>query len=125
MSKVPLTPAGIADLQDNLYALADGPLFVEAAAVHADFPTWVDEHIILSPGQLGWLRGIDQLFLDYLAAKTAIALRNRLPLELTLPTASATPTGKWFLDKDPITPCWQGTGDITATGTLSYELGYS
>ena len=123
MAKVPLTSAGIGELQTYLYSLTEPALLAEAEAVHADFVAWVDGHIELTTAQLDWLGGIDPLYIDYLAAKTAIAFRNRLPLELVVP--SATGEGKWFLDKKPIAPRWKGPDNIVATGVLSFELGYT
>lgn len=122
MSKVPLSTAGISQLQTDLYALPDPELFVEADAAHADFVAWVDSHIELTQAQLTWLGDIDALFLDLLAVKTAIALKNRLNLDLE--RASGSGSGKWFQDKDGIAPKWMGSGQITATGTLSFEIGY-
>ncbi len=122
MPKVPLTTAGINQLQNNLYALPDPELFVEADAAHQNFVSWVDSHIQLTQAQLTWLGDIDVLFLDLLAVKTAIALKNRLTLSLEL--GSGTGAGKWFMDKDTIAPKWVGSGQITATGTLSFETGY-
>ncbi|SFH37590.1 hypothetical protein [Pedobacter insulae] len=122
-TKVPLTTAGITTLQTNLYSLSDPDLFDEADAVHQDFVGWIDDHIELTSQQLEWLSDIDQLFIDYLSAKTAIAFKNRLPFSLEVPSVAG--NGKWFQDKEPIAPRWQGSGNITATGELSFELGYS
>lgn len=122
MPKVPLTPAGIAQLQTDLYALPDPELFVEADAAYTDFVAWVDSKIELIPAQLTWLGDIDEMFIKLLGIKTAIALKNRLDLSLTM--ASGSGSGKWFQDKDTIAPKWVGTGEIVATGTLEFETGY-
>src|SRR4051812_25037914 len=111
MSKVALTQTGITELETTLYALTDPELLLVADAVRADFVHWVNNHIELTLPQFTWLSSIDELFLDLLAVKTAIAFRNRLPLLIDLP--STTGDGKWFLDKGTIAPKWEGSGEIT------------
>lgn len=124
MSKVPLSTAGINTLQTKLYQMTDPELLAEAAAAHSDFIGWVDSHILITSGQLTWLESIDKLFIDLLAVKTAIALRNRLPLVVILPSSTPAP-GKWFMDKDELTPVWKGAGLIEATGHLEFEISYN
>lgn len=122
MPKVPLTSAGIAQLQTDLYALPDPELIAEADAAYTDFVAWVDSHIELIPAQLTWFGDIDEMFLKLLGIQTAIALKNKLDLNFEM--ASGSGSGKWFQDKDPIAPTWMGSGQITATGQLSFEIGY-
>lgn len=133
MNKVPLSTAGISQLETNLYALSDASLLLEAKALHQDFVDWLDEHIILNNDQITWLKSIDKIFRDYISAKTAIALINRLPLELELPpvppsggSSHKKASGKWFQDKDSITPPkWEGAGMIVTSGTLKFSIGYN
>lgn len=122
MPKVPLSAFGLATLQSDLYALPDPELIVEAEAVRADFVSWVDNHIDLTPAQFTWLGDIDTLFLDLLSVKTAIAFRNRVPFTFDL--ASGTGSGKWFMEKSTLNPKWEAPGVITATGVLAFETGY-
>lgn len=132
MNKVPLSDAGIIQLQTNLYALSDAALLAEAKSLHQDFASWLDDHIILDNDQLTWFKSIDKIFRDYISAKTAIALINRLPITLELPpvppagSGANKVSGKWFQDKDSIAPPkWEGAGVIITSGELSFKLGYN
>ncbi|RWU08161.1 hypothetical protein [Pedobacter chitinilyticus] len=135
MSKVPLTPEGIKDLETNLYALTDAALLAQAQDVYLDFIGWIDSNIELDIDQLKWLSDIndsDPVFISYVSSKTSIAMRNRLPLNLELPPVvpagsfAAKKQGKWIMEKDAITPVkWDGAGRIIASGQITVELGYN
>ncbi|MNJ95306.1 hypothetical protein D3C87_130160 [compost metagenome] len=125
MEKVTFTPNGFKQLETQLYALSDTDLSDQANSVLADYITWVDDHIILNALQINYLNGLDALFVASLASNAAIALVNRLPLNLVLPDdydEESEGRGKWFLDSSTIEVSNTPGEPVTATGELIYTF---
>lgn len=78
----PLTTAGAQDLLNELYALPDAELQLEADAAGADFRLWTKNHFELSETQITYLDGIDQRWIDDAQVETKYFLENRLPIAL-------------------------------------------
>lgn len=81
MSKFPLTTAGVQDLINQLYALPQPELQIEANAVGSDFRLWVKTHFDLSATQEEYLEKIDQQWIDDASYSTKRFLENRLNIE--------------------------------------------
>lgn len=127
MAKVPFTPAGFQELENQLYTLNDNDLRQEAEDVNANYIAWVNDHVIINTAQMQYLLDLDNLFIASLGAKAAIAFINRLPLNLVLPDNYQVlngndDEGKWFLDKSTIVASNTPTGSLLATGELIYEM---
>lgn len=82
MNTYPLTSAGASQLLDELYALPQTELQLEADAAGADFPLWVKSHFELDPSQIDYLDNIDQQWIETAASETKSALENRSPITL-------------------------------------------
>ncbi|MFN0293589.1 hypothetical protein [Pedobacter helvus] len=82
MTKFPLTTAGAQDLINELYALPQAELQIEADAAGADFRLWIKNHFELTETQIVYLDGIDQRWIDDAQVETKYFLENRLPIAL-------------------------------------------
>lgn len=82
MNTFPLTPEGASQLIEELYALPQTELQIEADAAGADFPEWVKSHFNLDQSQQNYLDGIDERWIETAASETKHALENRLPITL-------------------------------------------
>ncbi|MES2418331.1 MAG: hypothetical protein V4541_09090 [Bacteroidota bacterium] len=77
-----LTNAGAQELIDELYALPQTELQVEADAAGADFRSWVKSHFELSQTQVQYLDQVDQRWIEDAAEESKYFLENRLPIVL-------------------------------------------
>ncbi len=125
MEKVAFSPLGFKQLEEQLHQLTDIELIAEADAVLADYITWAEEHIILSPAQLNYLNSLDNFFIASLASNAAVAFINRLPLNLVLPDDyddEEEGRGKWFFDSSTIAVNNTPDEQVMATGELIYTF---
>lgn len=82
MEKQPLQPEGLQHLLAQLYALPDTALLLEAAAIAADFRTWITNHFVLSTQQLIFLAALDNRFVASSANYCSDFVQRRLPIVL-------------------------------------------
>lgn len=123
MKKHPFTPTGVAELQQDLYALDDAALAAEAAAIAADFVAWMDAHFDFAPGQLAFLQSVNLQVRQLIATQTSFAVGNRLPIILQKPELSAKDE-KLIKPKSSLTADADGNGDYVASGELVIEISY-
>ncbi len=82
MVKVPFTPEGVLAKTEELYALSDQELLVQAQAVGTDFKSWFRTHFILKPSQEEYLGAIPASFLLFWGYQFGSAFIGRLPVML-------------------------------------------
>lgn len=129
MSKFPLTTAGVQDLMNELYALPQSELQLEADAVGADFRLWVKNHFELSETQIVHLDGIDERWVNDAAESTKHFLENRLPIGFFKEQAKKSEDGDrgklLDLDKRNISSFSEEEGYLLSeklTYTISYPI---
>jgi len=122
-----LTPSGVQLKLDELYALSDPALQLEAEALQSDYQGWIAANFSLTPEQQTYLANLDAQFIEYAAFNSAFAMRNRMPMALAVlnPSASSKSAASklvrtnnsMIVTQDPI-------GGITVTGSFDYEFEY-
>lgn len=68
---------GVNDLQNQLFALPDADLQLQADAIGNDFKGFISAHFELSTSQISFLDNIDQQFVDTAAAETKQFIERR------------------------------------------------
>lgn len=81
MAKVPLTTAGVQIKQNELFALEQDALDLEANAAVADFRAWINTHFELTAEESGYLETADENFIRLLSSVVFVGVRNRLPMD--------------------------------------------
>jgi len=80
----PLTPTGLQDKLDELYALSDPALQIEAETIRTDFRPWMNANFDLTPSQETYLDNLPDDFVHPLACNSSAAVMFRLPITLTI-----------------------------------------
>lgn len=122
-----LTLSGVQLKLDELYALSDPALQLEAEALQSDYQGWIAANFTLTTEQQTYLANLDAQFIEYAAFNSAFAMRNRMPMALAVlnPSASSKSAASklvrtnnsMIVTQDPI-------GGITVTGSFDYEFEY-
>ena len=121
MAQEPLTPAGVQQKQDDLYALSNNQLQAQVDLIRSDFRDWLKDNFILDSSQETYLDNMDDQFIDLASALTGVAVKNKLPIYLIKPTPSG--VSKYVKSHDHIVTVWSQSG-LTATGDLTFEIIY-
>lgn len=124
MTKEPMTPVGVQDKIDALYALTDTALEVQAAAIQSDFKEWIKANFTLTSKQEDYLDALGSQILGYFGAQSSVAFSNRLPIDLIYPAPPTTEHSKWTGSSNTMAVKSDG-GKAEATGTLSFEITYT
>ncbi|RZK54554.1 MAG: hypothetical protein EOO87_10125 [Pedobacter sp.] len=126
MEKFPFSAAGFSALQQQLYALPDQQLSVEAENVKNDFDAWMVAHFALNENQVIFLNAIDSRAKALVAFETSFAIGNRLPVLLVKadPPAEGDEQGKIFWPKSTLTAAWGTNTAYQASGTLEINIYY-
>lgn len=132
MEKLPLTTAGVQELMNDLYALPQVELQLEANAIGADFPLWIKSHFELRESQSAYLDQIDEMWINDAATESKYFLENRLPISLNkiLPLRRGedeedSDRGKLLrLDKNETSSYSEEDGYVE-TETLTYTITYT
>jgi len=123
----PLTTAGVQDLMNELYALPQPELQLEADAIGADFRLWIKKHFELSETQIQYLDGIDQRWINTAAEESKYFLENRLPIGLYKEQAISSneeDRGKLLdLDKKSMSS-YSGNNGYEVSEKLIYTISY-
>ena len=80
----PLTPDGINIKKDELYALPDEELLLQARAICHDLSAWLETHFTVSTQQSDYLAGIPEKVLFGWGAQLAAVVISRGDLELDM-----------------------------------------
>jgi len=121
----PFTPQGVQDKLEELYALSDAALFVQAAAIEADFSSWIVSNFSLSPEQEVFLDDMNEEALNYFGSQCALCFRHRLPITLVYPSPPTTPGyAKLPESSNNIKVNSDNAGNIEVTGSLTFTMIY-
>jgi hypothetical protein len=125
----PLTTAGVQELINELYAMSDPELQLEANAIGADFRLWIKSHFELSATQIQYLDQIDERWINDAAVNSKYFLENRLPIAFNKEVLSRAEgvdedRGK-LLDLDKKSNSnYSEEGGYEENETLSYTISY-
>lgn len=123
--KYPFTENGVEDLLNNLYALSDTELELEAADIELDFKGWMEANIDLSAEQILFMDGIKEEAINYYGSQCALCFRHRLEIKLIYPTPPTTPGYSKFPDtSNDIRIVTDSNGGMTVTGSLTFTMVY-
>lgn len=122
MPTQPLTPSGVQLKLDELYALSDPALQLEAESLQSDYQGWIAANFTLTTEQQTYLANLDAQFIEYVAFNSAFAMRNRLSMSLAILNPSAASklvrtVSSMIVTQDP-------TGGVTISGSFDYEFEY-
>lgn len=125
MVSYPLTPTGAEDKLEELYALSDRELAVQAMAVMLDFRAWVKSNFSLTTAQNTYVDGINDDAARFFGWQCAIAFQNRIDIELVYPAPPGTPGySKWTGSESTVKMSTDGKGNKTLTGILTFVIEY-
>ncbi len=126
MEKQPLQPAGLQQLLSHLYALPDPELLLKAAAIAADFKSWIAAHFVLSGNQLSFLASLDNRFIATAANTCSDFVTRRLPIVLVKKAADDDkPRGKIITMAKQITSSdYQLLEYFETKETLTFTISY-
>jgi len=123
----PLTTGGVQDLMNELYALPQPDLQLEANAIGSDFRQWVKNHFELSESQEEYLDYIDESWVEDAATESKHFLENRLLIALYKDQARRSEDkdrGKLLdLDKKKVSSYSEDDGYVSSE-TLTYTISY-
>lgn len=83
MAKQPLTTSGVANKQEELFALEQHHLDIETQSLINDFKLWISNHFELSTSEQGYLGSADESFIRLLSSIVFVGVRNRLPIDFS------------------------------------------
>lgn len=117
-----LTLSGVQLKLDELYALSDPALQLEAESLQSDYQGWIAANFTLTTEQQTYLANLDAQFIEYAAFNSAFAMRNRLSMSLAILNPSAASKlvrtiSRMIVTQDP-------TGGVTISGSFDYEFEY-
>ena len=125
MTQSPFTPKDVADKLNELYALSDTALALQADAVETNFKLWFTQNFLLSSAQLTFLAGIDDPAARYYGQQCSICFQHRLDIELIYPDPPTSPGyAKWPVSSNTIKIEVDGTGQVIASGKLTFTITY-
>jgi len=123
MPQEPFTTAGVEQKLDDLYALSDTLLAIEADAVKTDFRQWVKDNFILSTVQSTYLDNMSEQWVRIAACDSSTAILFRLPVTLEF---EGTPGGLSKLVRNRSSFIAEdGPTGTSTTGTVEFTIVYS
>ena len=124
--KSPFTPQGVEDKLVVLYALPDGDLAIEAAAIKTNFKDWVKNNFTLSTAQVGYIDDIDTKTSEYYGEQCSFCFTNRLDIILIYPEPPEPPGyAKWTGSSNNIEVKTDGAGNNVVAGSFTFTISYS
>jgi hypothetical protein len=125
MPLFPFSPQGVQDLLDQLYALPDPDLAVEADAIANNFKSWMASHFSFTVAQLAYLDDISNTVTNYYGQQCSFGFNNRLQINLNYPDKPGNPGySKWNSSTNTITVQADGAGHSKVSGELTFSLTY-
>lgn len=126
MEKQILTPDGVDNVVNWLYALDAKPLEAEAIVMESDIVSWILEHFITTPSQKVFLNSFSEAFRVDFGGQAARTVRRRWPLiyKAAAPNQSLR-SAKWIRSKEE-NEAGEGGPPTRAvsSGSLSITTGY-
>lgn len=125
MALEPLTSAGVAQKQADLYALSDPALSAEATVIRTNFVSWLSSNFIMNQMQIAYVNAMSNKWLDYVAFETAMAVENRLPVGFIAPNPLPPPSiSKMVKFESSVVIQYSQAAGFAAAGRIDIELIY-
>lgn len=127
MKKFPFSNAGFQALQQELYVLNDADLQVVTNTVATHFNGWMSENFELTTSQVAFISSLNSQMTTLLASQTAMALINRLPINLIKPESQINTFmrgSKFIRSKVAIDGSSEGEEGFEVEGGLDIEINY-
>jgi hypothetical protein len=124
MKEFTFTPDGVSALGQWLSSMSDADLAAKTAALQNNFQDWVKAHFILSIEQQIYLQQIDPEVVNFMAANSSFAFRNRLPVILIKPESKAAGDSKMTKPSSNLSAEILPDGSCQASGELVVEISY-
>ncbi len=125
MPLFPFSPVGVEDKLNELYALPDQALALQAEDISANFKKWIKASFELDEQQTKFLNAMNDEVTTYYGQQCSLCFLNRLDISLVYPDAPTAPGyTKWTGSSSSITASTNGTGQSSVTGTLTFTLSY-
>jgi len=83
MAKQPLTTAGVAAKQSELFALSQAALDNQSLSLVTNFKAWITDNFELTVQEQNFLNSANDDFLRKLSSIIFVATRNRIPFDFT------------------------------------------
>jgi hypothetical protein len=127
MEKFPFSNAGFQALQKQLYALGDTDLKVVANTASNHFNDWMAEYFELTQSQVGFIESLHPKMSILLSSQTAMALINRLPINLIKPENQINTLlrgSKLIRPEAKVSASSEGEEGFEVQGSLDIEISY-
>ncbi|RYF19636.1 MAG: hypothetical protein EOO42_14005 [Flavobacteriales bacterium] len=127
MEKFPFSNAGFQALQQQLYLLNDADLQATANTVFNHFNNWMFENFELSASQVGFIESLNPKMTTLLASQTAMAMVNRLPINLIKPDSQMNTLlrgSKLIRPEAKVAASSEGEEGFEMEGNLNIEITY-
>lgn len=127
MKKFPFSNAGFQALQQELYALNDVDLQVVANTVASQFNNWMSQNFELTSSQVDYIESLNPKMTTLLASQTAMAMVNRLPINLIKPESQINTLmrgSKFIRPKVATDGSSEGEKGFEVAGGLDIEINY-
>lgn len=123
MAKVPLTPAGIDQKQNELYALNRTQLDIEASKISADFRAWVNDNIQLTEVEQAYWKDAGSDFVRFISGLVSVSVRNRIRTDFIIENPQRIGVKRLLAElRIDSTYTWQGS--LNVNGKLSLKISY-
>lgn len=120
MAKVPFTPDGVKQKQDQLYSLSDDQLLQEARLISQDILVWATDNFDLSADQVNYFSGMSELGRFAWGAQFAAIVIGRGPVTMDPPIASSKKVSGGTVSGGTTYNPNTGQTTITVGGTITF-----
>ena len=121
----PLTSRGVSELLENLYALPDNDLELQAIEIKTNFRSWVEKNFSLSQGQINYLNAMPDNSVQYFGDQCWFCFIHRLNITLDYPAApTQIRVGKWTGGTSSTKLITNDSGNQEASGGFSFNMTY-
>lgn len=123
MAKQPWTPTGVTQKQTELDALSNTALLAQADLIRSDLRSWINDNFTLDTTQQSYLAGIDDRWIQLVAAEAGFAVENRRPVTLVI---NGTPSASKLVRPTSDLSCtYSPVSGFTVSGGLTINVVYS
>lgn len=123
MPSYPFTPEGVQSKLQELYALPNADLKIQATEVKDDLALWVSNNFSLTQNQQAFLGLQDEFVLNAIGGNAAICLLFRLPVEY-IAEPPQTNLSKFLREDETPSISSKSDGTFTASGKLVIKTVY-
>lgn len=120
----PFTPEGVNQKLDDLYALSDNDLKVQADLIKADLPQWMNNNFSLTTEQQTYLNNLENRAVIYLQDQCSFNVENRLTIFLVQEGSPSTGQFKWVHTENTNKVVANDNGDFSADGSFIIKIVY-